>query len=177
MRKKHRLLLLGVTLGHLTLVALGAGSVSLRPLGPPGGILAYYGLLSGADSGYGFFAPGVTGQLRARFDVTDSEGHLTTTSLETGASHEADIRAVHVVDHFWNELDNDAKVSLQRALGASLAGKIIGRHPGARQVVVRLEVFEPVSMDEFRRGGRPQWTPAYEAKFIPRRSESSGVER
>lgn len=172
MRATTRRLLLGLGAGHLILVALGAGSVSLGPLGLPGRILEEYSILSGAGSGYGFFTPGVSGQLVAHFDVIDREGRRTAASLETGSSHEADLRVGNIIDQFWNEnedqdedQDQDAP-SLSRSLAASLAGKIFGRHPEAREVVVRLEHFEPVSMEAFRRGDRPSMSPLYEASFV-----------
>jgi hypothetical protein len=163
MSAKHRLLL-GLAAGHLSLVTLGASSVSLHPLGLPGRLLEAYATLSGASSGYGFFAPGVSGQLVAHFDVIDAEGRRTAAALETGSSHEADLRVGNIIDQFWSE-DEDAP-GLSRALAASLAGKIFGRHPEAREVVVRLEHFEPVSMEAFRRGDRPRESPLYEARFV-----------
>jgi hypothetical protein len=163
MRARDRCLLLGLALGHLILVALGAGSVSLRPLGPVGSMLDGYGALSGASSGYGFFAPGVNGQLVAHFDVVDAEGRRTAAALETGSSHEADLRVGNIIDQFWHE---DDAPGLERVLAASLAGKIFARHPEAREVAVRLEHFEPVSMEAYRGGARPAEIPIYEATFV-----------
>lgn len=161
--KNRRRLMLGVAAIHLLLVAFGAAKVSFDPLGPPGQLLDHYGLLSGAGSGYGFFASGIGSQLRARFDVVDGQGQRSITSLETAASHEADLRISHITDEFWND---DETGGLQRSLAASFAGKIFARYPQAHEVVVRLEQFTPASMEEFRRGSRPQWTPLYEAKFV-----------
>jgi len=165
MKARQRGLLLGLAAGHLILVALGAGSVSLRPLGPVGRVLDGYGALSGAGTAYVFFAPGVGGQLVARFDVIDAEGRRTEASLETGSSHEADLRVGNIIDQFWHE---DEAPGLGRVLAASLAGKIFARRPEARAVVVRLSHFEPVSMEAFRRGDRPASTPMYEARFAHR---------
>jgi hypothetical protein len=144
-------------------VALGAGGVSLQPLGPLGRLIAEYSLLSGAETGYGFFAAGVGGQIRVRFDVIDGEGQETTASLNRVASHEADLRIGNIIDRFWEE---DEELGLRRSLAASLAGTIFARYPQAHKVVVHAESFEPVSMDDFRRGVRPEWTPLYEAKFV-----------
>ena len=47
----RRRILLGLAMGHLVLAALGAGAVSLRPLGPLGRLLEAYAALSGADGG------------------------------------------------------------------------------------------------------------------------------
>ena len=163
--KNRRRLMLGVAAGHLILVALGAGGVSLQPLGPLGRLLAKYSFLSGAETGYGFFGEGVGGQLRVRFNVIDGEGQEMATSLNKVASHETDIRVGSIIDRFWEE---DEELGLHRALSASLAGTIFARNPQAHQVVVHADSFEPVSMEDFRRGVRPEWTPMYEAKFVYR---------
>src|SRR5262245_19816855 len=98
---KRRRLLFSVAGVHLILVALGAAQVDLRRFGHFGQILDYYGILSGAGHGYGFFAPGVGGQLRAQFDIVDGEGRQTTTSLDVAASREAALKLRHVFDEFW----------------------------------------------------------------------------
>lgn len=171
--KNRRRLMLGVATGHLILVALGAAGVSLSPLGPLGGLLDEYSVLSGANTGYGFFAPGMGGQLRVRFDVIDAGGQKTATSLGTTASREVDLRVGDIINRF---MDSEEEPRLQRSLAASFAGKIFAHHPQASKVVVHLEAFDPVSMEDFRRGVRPQWTPLYEAKFVHhgRQTKESG---
>src|SRR5580704_19040301 len=118
MSPRRRRILLGGAAGHLILVALGAGSVGLAPLGAPGRLLSAYGALSGAGSGYGFFAPGVGGQILARFEVLDAKGRWVTVPLSTGSSHEADLRVGNVIDQFWAAEETPG---LERALAASLA--------------------------------------------------------
>ena len=169
MTSRRGYLWLALGAGHLVLVTIGAGGVSLRDLGLPGRALEAYGGLSGANSGYGFFAPGVSSQLGARFDVVDGDGATTEASLATGTSHEADIRAGNIIDQFASvddEEDEESASRVRRALAASLAGKMFGRHPDAAAVVVRLETFTPVSMEAWRGGERPRWQPLYAAKFI-----------
>lgn len=169
MRDKHRPLWLGVAAGHLVLVTLGASRVSLRELELPGRALDAYGALSGASSSYGFFSPGVGFQLGARFDVIDLEGRAVSASLATGSSHEADIRVGNIIDQFGSlgdDGDDEAAPAVRRSLAASLAGKMFARYPDARAIVVRLETFEPVAMEAFRRGERPRWSPLYTAKFV-----------
>lgn len=161
--RDRRRILLGITMGHLILVAIGAGRVSLRPLGALGRLVERYGTVSGASYGFGFFAPEVTGQLQASFEVIDGEGKKTITSLETGISHEADLRVGDIIDKLAGDADDPER--LRRDLAASLAGKVFGRHPEAREVVVRLLLFESVSMEEFRRGTLPMSRPVYEARF------------
>lgn len=166
MNERCRRLWLAAVAGHLVLVTLGASTLSLRELGIPGRALDRYGVLSGASSGYGFFTPGVTSQLGARFDVIDRDGRSTSASLATGASHEADIRVGNIIDQFASAGDDEDDEDLRRSLAASLAGKMFARNPAATAVVVRLETFTPASMEEWRRGERPRWRPRYKAKFV-----------
>jgi hypothetical protein len=168
MNARRRHLWLAAAAGHLCLVTVGASTLSLRELGLPGRALDEYGTLSGANSGYGFFTPGVTSQLGARFDIIDRDGQSRTASLATGASHEADLRVGNIVDQFGriDDEDEDESARLRRSLAASLAGKMFARNPDAAAVVVRLETFAPPSMEGFRGGERPSFRPFYTAKFV-----------
>jgi hypothetical protein len=171
MNARRRHLWLAAATGHLCLVTLGASTVSLRGLGLPGRALDEVGSLSGANSGYGFFTPGVTSQLGARFDLIDRDGRRTTASLATGASHEADLRVGNIVSQFGSLDDDDdgdeeETAHLRRSLAASLAGTMFARYPEAAVVVVRLETFTPASMEAWRGGERPEWRPVYTAKFV-----------
>ena len=163
-RRHH--LWLAAAAGHLALVTLGASTANLRELGLPGRVLDEYGMLSGASSAYGFFTPGVSSQLGARFDVIDRDGRSKSASLATGASHEADIRVGNIIDQFASVGDDEDGEDLRRSLAASLAGKMFARNPEATAVGVRLETFAPASMEAWRGGERPQWRPLYKAKFV-----------
>lgn len=154
---------LGLGLLHLTLVAANASHSRLDRLSRVS-ILSYYGRLSGAGSCYGFFAPGVGYDLRSSFDVIDDRGEAMTARIETGVSHEADLRVGGVIGALKRDSEDAPK--LRRALTASMAGKMFVRYPQAKAIVVRLERFDPVSMKAFRAGARSQWKTFYEAKFI-----------
>jgi hypothetical protein len=155
---------LGIALFHLGMVALGAASIDFSEETWLGKILVFYGNFTGAGTGYGFFAPGVTGQIRARFEVIDKDGNKSMTVLEKHQTHEADLRVGNIIDQFLGDANDDKDV--QRSLAASLAGTVFGRSPSAREVVVRLESFTPPSMAEYREGKRPEWVPLYSASFI-----------
>lgn len=157
--------LLACGLVHLLMVALSAAYVPLDSLGWLGRGLGFYGVLSGAGSSYGFFASAVSHQLLAHFEIIDEQGVRRPIALETGSSHEADLRATGVTNAFIT-VEEDAQ-RFQRALAASLAGAILGRHPEAKQVAVHLEEYTPVSMAEYRKGARPTWSPLYEVRFGP----------
>jgi hypothetical protein len=164
---KRRCCLLLCAAAHLILVTIGASTVSLGGLGFLGSALDRYGALSGASASYVFFAPGVSSQLDVRFDIIDGAGVTTSASLSSGASHEAELRIGNIIDQFGRLGDDEEEsVRLRRSLAASLAGKMFARYPEARAVVVRLETFEPVAMDAWRRGERPRWSPLYAVKFV-----------
>lgn len=157
-------LLLGVAAVHLVCVALGALQVDLQSAGWLGRGLAYYGALSGADSGYNFFAPAVNALPWARFQITDAGGAARADVLESGANHEADLRARSILSLFLI-VDDEA---LRRSLVASWAGKMFARHPDAESVVVRIEICDLPSMRQYRDGERPSWDLLYQAKLVPK---------
>ncbi|WP_437808881.1 hypothetical protein [Sorangium sp. So ce1078] len=147
---------------HLGCVILGALHVDLQRAGRLGWGVAYHGALSGADSGYGFFAPSVGALPWARFQVTDARGKVIDDVLASGANPEVDLRVRSIVSSFMTEEDE----SMRRALAASWAGKVLARYPGAASVVVRLEICDLPSMQEYRDGKRPAWNLIYEAKVV-----------
>jgi hypothetical protein len=165
-------ILLALALAHLGLVALGASYVGYAWLGPLAPAAGFYAGLSGAGSTYGFFAPGVGSQLAATFDIIDARGRSREVRLLSGKGGEGDLRLGNIIDQFWNETEDP--VALQRSLSSSLAGTIFGRYPEARQVAVHLKKFDPVSMQEFREGKRPEWTTVYNAKFV-KNAEQGGA--
>lgn len=159
---------LAVASVHLLIVFIGAADFHpWSRLGRVGRSVEYYGNLSGASSGYGFFAPGVGSQLRARFVANEKQSSIAETSLETGRSHESDIRIGNIVGWFWND---QTDINLKRSLAASWAGKIFGRYPTADNVVVHLDTYELVSMEEYADGKRSYWKPFYQAKFLRKAS-------
>ena len=153
-------LLTALAAGHLALVAGSAAHVHLLPPSSlPARGVRWYGAMTGADSGYGFFAPAVGSPSRATFTMTDASGRTWTDVLDGGANGEARLRVGSI-------LSSAAFPELRDDLVASWAGKMFGRHPDAREVVVRIEVHDMPSMEEYRRGDRPHWRPAYQATFL-----------
>ncbi|WP_437963767.1 hypothetical protein WMF04_29055 [Sorangium sp. So ce260] len=158
------LVLLAAAAGHLGLVIiLGAFQVDLRHRGRVADAVACYGTLTGADSGYAFFAPGVGSPPTATFEVVDAAGAVTTDHLMSGANAEARLRAGNIVGRFWLEEDQP----LKRAIAASWAGKMFARHPGAASVVVRVEECEVASMQEHREDDELRCDLHYQAKLVP----------
>ena len=52
----------------------------------------HYGLLSGSDNSYAFFAPGVAPEFRVTFTLTDADGNTWEESGNQGATREAELR-------------------------------------------------------------------------------------
>jgi hypothetical protein len=153
---------------HLTLVVCGAAGVSFWNWGKLGAGLSYYGLVTGASSSYGFFAPGIGTGLRAQFDVYDLKGQYETTDvLETGTNRETDLRIYDIIETLSDDIDNDQN---RKLLGASWAGKIFSRHPEASRVFLRVETIDIPTMMEYREGVRYGWEPRYRADFHRRRT-------
>ncbi|WP_437875807.1 hypothetical protein [Sorangium sp. So ce513] len=164
MGRRRAVLLLAAATAHVVMVCLGALQVRVGDEGWARRALTYYGLLSGADSGYSFFAPGVGTTLSARFQVNGANGEIAADTLETGVSREADIRVKNIIGMF--SLEEDPMV--RRSLVASWAGKVLARHPDADSVVVRLDTFDLPSMAEYREGKSTGWTLNYRARFVHR---------
>lgn len=172
--RRRAILMLTAAAAHLAVVCLGALQVSMGDGGWARRAVQVYGLLSGADGGYSFFAPGVGTTLSASFQVNGANGSNATDVLETGVSREADIRVRNIIGMF--SLEDDPTV--RRSLVASWAGKVLARHPDADSVVVRLDTFELPTMAEYRDGKTTGWKLNYRAKFVHRaklmRAQQSG---
>ena len=148
---------------QLVLVALGALEIELPNLGGLSKVLNIYGSATGANYSYGFFAPGIDGQLRARFQLGTGK-NARIVSLDTPSTHESALRVGNIIDQFWEPDDSDGE-EVHHALLASLAGKMLSRHPEAKVISVKLERFDPVSMQQYLQGERPQWEEFYEATY------------
>ncbi|WP_437936567.1 hypothetical protein [Sorangium sp. So ce341] len=164
MGRRRAVLLLAAAAAHVVVVCLGALHVHIGDEGWARRAVKVYGLLSGADSGYSFFAPGVGSTRSASFQVNGADGEIATDVLETGVSREADIRVRNIIGMFWLEEDQ----MVRRSLVASWVGKVLARHPDADSVVVQLDTFELPSMAEYREGKAAGWNLDYRAKFVHR---------
>ena len=157
-------------LGHVILVVFGAASSTPEAddprLGPIGRTVGYYATLSGADNGYGFFAPGVAPELRATFTMTDAQGQSWTDTLERKTSHEAELRVTGIVCMYVTE-------RLRGGLLHSWAATMFGRHPEAAQVKVEVEIYDPPTMEEYRQGQRAQWEVMDTAVFQRNRGNAA----
>jgi hypothetical protein len=144
---------------HLVLVACGVLGLSIVPHDSvAGAALNTYGVLSGSDNNYGFFAPGVALQMQAEFALSDGAGRVWTDRLETGANNE-------VAKRIDSCVSRSADPELSPALAASWAAVMFDRHPDAQRVVVRVREYALPTMAEFQAGQRPEWRPVFEVTF------------
>jgi hypothetical protein len=153
MTRRHALLTLAAAV-HLVLVVCGASGILFagNPKRAPAALrpVRLYGALSGADAGFGFFAPGVGPQLRVTFTLSDASGRTWTDTLERDLGHEAYLRVA-------GSFAMATEPFLRDAVYSSWIGTMFGRHPDARRVVVRLEAYDPPTMAEYRAGARARW--------------------
>ena len=142
---------------HLTLVICGAAGVTpVSPAHFAGRVIETYGAYTGANSGYGFFAPGVASEWRATFDVC-SNGHCIPASEEQAAGEGRLL--LLTIDGLLAENE------LRDLLAASHAARQFGRYPHADAVLVKAGVFALPTMEQYRRGARPQWRDLYGYAF------------
>jgi hypothetical protein len=156
--------------GHLLLVACGAvGLQLLPPASWAGRATGYYGAVSGAASSYGFFAPNVGPQIRATMTVQDAAGRSWRDTLTSGKTMESRLRVCAIPGRL-DDLQPEKKMLVMRSLAAAM----FGRHPDARQVTIRVELFgrrqagdeiDFPAMSEVAGGKTPEWIPLYEATF------------
>jgi hypothetical protein len=161
---RRQFLVTAVACMHLVLVACGATGLfqALAPAAPVRAV-QWYGTMSGASTGYGFFAPGVGPQIRAAFVLTDAQGRCWKDDFEAGRNQEVRLRLGSLVDAFPLE---EAEEALRHDVLASWADTQLARHPQAHKVEIRVEAFEVPSRAEFRAGARPGWVTLYRASFI-----------
>jgi hypothetical protein len=124
--------------------------------------VAEYGALSGAESQYAYFSPGVDEQLRLVFEMTEGSGHVRTDVLSSEVNAEVDLRVANLVSLLWWPDEG-----LQRALETSWATAMFERHPSAKRVAMEVQVYDLPSMEGMRMGRRPVWRVLDRISFSP----------
>jgi hypothetical protein len=144
---------------HLILVASSAAHVRLfSPDSPIDTAVDHYGSLSGSDNSYAFFAPGVAPEFRVTFTLTDSDGNTWEESGNQGATREAELRYDSMTSMFTFR-------KLRGRIAASWAATMFGKHPNAERVEVAVEAQDMPTMEAYRDGYRPEWSPVYTTAF------------
>jgi hypothetical protein len=147
---------------HIAMVACGAAGWSVLPADTAIGhglqVLRGY---TGSDASYGFFAPGVSCTVRPAFTLIDAEGKRWTDTLDADMGREAQLRIGSGVGL------TGAFPGLLPRFAHSWAATMLGRHPTAKTVIVRIEMCEVPPMDAYRNGQRPGWVQVFPAPDEP----------
>lgn len=164
---------LTASLTHLLLVTLSASYIELQESLPGKNMLDLYKKASGADGTYGFFAPFIWGKARFTFDIIDEHGEKSQgISLFDTPRREAEIRVGNLSEELMR--DKPEHKEFRQKLGTSLAASVFSSHPGATEVVLRVDEYYPNTMEEYRQGKREIWSEAYRARFF-KTSDEEGV--
>jgi len=124
--------------------------------------MRWYGAVSGSAMGYGFFAPSVGAQMRARFVLSNGAGSTWEDDFTSGHNQEVRLRVGSIVTMFPAEEDRQL---LRDDLLSCWAVAMFARHPDANGVTIYLEAYDVPSMAGYRAGARPTWVPVWTAKF------------
>jgi hypothetical protein len=154
----------GLAAIHLALTAMGASHFHFRNRFAHNTAEAY-GSFSGSSAGYGYFSPGLDSVLRARFFLTDAQGRTFVDTLEADSNREAALRIGVLVTSIGERLGDERG---RRDLTARWAGKMLYRHPDARQVSVLLEDFDLPSLVDYPARPRTGWRYVYRATYAPK---------
>jgi hypothetical protein len=157
---KRTACLVAFAAGHLFLVACGAAGFGLLPEGTGAEkALRCYGAMTGADNTYGFFAPDVAEEARGFLTITDPDGRSWTEPVVEGDNEEVRLRLSSMYGVA-------AGGEQRRGLAASWAARAFGRHPEARVITVRIDLYEVPTMEDYRDGDRPEFVTIYERSFV-----------
>jgi hypothetical protein len=145
---------------HLILVVCGAaGWPVLSSDTAAGHTLRLVRSYTGSDSSYGFFAPGVSLQVRVRFLLSDRAGNQWTEGLDSRMNQEGRLRVgsgVSMAAEF---------PEMMPVLAQSWAAAMMGRHPTATKVIAIVEIYELPRLDGYTQGQRPMWVTIYRQEF------------
>lgn len=151
-----------IAIFHLFLVLISVSHLEPESIpGIVGKTIGFYGEMSGATAGYGFFAPGVGSTLRVKLFVTDAKGNEQEESLLSNPTNETKLRVGNLVDWFWKNTSDKEK----RSFAGSWAAKAFSKSPDAKMVRVKVEHYFLPSLKRYRAGERPEWRNYYEATF------------
>ena len=138
-----------IAAAHMALVGFGAaGKVPIPETNALGRVVESYRAYTGADNGFGFFAPGVAAQRRVILHVF-AQGEWRRIS-ESFSGVGSSLRLTTLTGLF-------SESELREAVAASWAARALGSVQGAEVVIVEVEVYLTPTMTEYRAGARPRW--------------------
>jgi hypothetical protein len=150
---------------HLVCVTFGACDwLPEENSGPVASALRWYAAMSGADSGYGFFAPEVGTPHRARFLLVDHEGSCWSDTFDQASSSEAWLRLRGIVETAFMDGKAGDEPAWRQRLIRSWAATMFSRHPRALWADVIVEAYDIPTRADYRAGARPGWKSVYRAR-------------
>jgi hypothetical protein len=158
MSDRGRIAWIAAACAHLALVLCGAFHVT--PVSRQvliGRAIETYRDYSGASSAYGFFAPGVAAEWHVAFDACSDPRHCIPVGEER-VGHEARLLLVTMDGTFAEEQMRDY-------MAASYAARQFARLPHANVVLVKAAMYFVPTMQQYRRGAKPQWRNLYGYAF------------
>lgn len=133
--------------------------------------------MSGANSGFGFYAPNVGALYRPTFLLQDDQGKTWCDSFEQADSPEARLRFGGIAEAAFGNGEAETAPDRRARLVKSWATTMFSRHPSARSLSIVVETYDVPTMAEYRAGQRPNWNVVYQARVqresptAPERSE------
>lgn len=121
--------------------------------------VAYSKNLTGADSGFAFFASPIAGEVRAIFRLTDHDGNVRVQPITWSNSSEVNDRLRNAVGSMANFQN------IQGDVAASLAAVLFGKNPDVTTIEVLVDGQSLPSMQQYREGLRPEWLPIFRQTF------------
>jgi hypothetical protein len=147
---------------HLAWVAAGAAHRTPSPDTWAGQPLGFYSALSGTGTGFGYFSPEITSELRGRFELQYPDGHREDDYLEANYSREALLRARIITSSISEHIDEK---EVRQKLAARWAEKVLERHPRATRITVGMESYRLPSLVDYPKDPHVGWDPFYKVTF------------
>lgn len=147
---------------HLAWVAAGAAHRTPAPDNWLGAPLAIHSALSGTGTGFGYFSPEITSELRGRFELQYPDGQHEDDYLEANYSREALLRARIITSSISEHIDEKAT---RQKLAARWAEKVLARHPRANRIAVAMESYRLPSLVDYPKDPNVGWDPFYKVTF------------
>ena len=154
---KHRILCIFWTI-HLALCLLWVLPDKISaPRSRAWRFVVPYGLYTGADNKYAFFAPVVPNARRVRVRVLCGEEWI---PFETSVNSSESRLRLHTIATMVMQKDNEEHMA------ASWAAFALGRTPCAKAALVEVDYYGIPTLADYRQGDRPSWNLLHVLAFM-----------
>lgn len=131
----------------------------LQKTGPFLDVFRFYSDYSGAETGYGFYAPNVASQFLVLYTIKDDEGNVIENSLPRHYSKAALTRYFTAFDIFMDKIDepDERYDKFMDVVMKSMALKVLEDHPPHRHIEADLLVYDLPYIPDYQAGERPDY--------------------